>query len=170
LYSVQRHDTPSDTVDSPYMVNLANSSLGVVTGDGNTGGRGGRIPINKPPYGTLTAIDLNTGDTKWQIPLGDTPGVRNNPALRGVALPERLGVAGSPGSLVTKGGLVFSTGGGNVLYAIDSHTGKELWAYDLGQVAYANPMTYRTRDGRQMLVIATGAGANAKLVVFALKR
>ena len=170
LYGLQHRDTPSDTVDGPYMVNLGNSSLGVVTGDGNTGsGRGGRIPINKPPYGTLTAIDLNTGDTKWQIPLGDTPGVRNSPSLRGVALPERLGVAGSPGSLVTKGGLVFSTGGGSVLYAIDSRTGKELWSYDLGQVAYANPMTYRTRDGRQMLVIATGSGASAKLVVFALK-
>jgi quinoprotein glucose dehydrogenase len=170
LYGLQHRDTPSDTVDGPYMVNLGNSSLGVLTGDGNTGGgRGGRIPINKPPYGTLTAIDLNTGETKWQIPLGDTPGVRNNPSLRGVALPERLGVAGSPGSLATKGGLVFSTGGGSVLYAIDSRSGKELWSYDLGQVAYANPMTYRTREGRQMLVIATGNGANAKLMAFALK-
>lgn len=169
LYGLQRRDTPSDTVDSPYMVNLGNSSLGVTLGDGGGGGRGGRIPINKPPYGTLTAIDLNTGDTKWQIPLGDSPNVRNNPALRGVALPDRLGVAGSPGSLVTKGGLVFSTGGGSVLYAIDSRTGKELWSYDLGQVAYANPMTYRTREGKQMLVIATGNGANAKLIAFALK-
>ena len=170
LYALQKHDVPSDTVDGPYMVNLGNSSLGVSVGDaaGGGGGRGARIPINKPPYGTLTAIDLNTGDTKWQIPLGDSPNVRNNPALRGVNLPDRLGVAGSPGSMVTKGGLVFSTGGGNVLYAIDSRTGREVWSHDLGQVAYANPMTYRTSDGRQFIAIATGAGANAKLVVFTL--
>ena len=84
-------------------------------------------------------------------------------------LPETLGVAGSPGSLVTKGGLVFSTGGGRVLYAIDSHTGETLWKYDLGQVGYANPMTYRTRGGKQIVVIATGAGQSARLVAFALK-
>jgi quinoprotein glucose dehydrogenase len=95
--------------------------------------------------------------------------VRNHPALRGVALPAKLGVVGSPGSVVTKGGLLFTTGGGNVLYAIDSRTGETLWEYNLGQVAYANPMTYRTRGGRQFVVIATGSGANAKLVAFALK-
>jgi glucose dehydrogenase len=127
------------------------------------------LPINKPPYGTLTAIDLNSGDTKWTIPLGDNATVRNHPALRGVTLPERLGVAGSPGSLVTGGGLVFSTGGGRVLYAIDAQSGREVWSYDLGQIAYANPMTYRTRAGRQFIVIATGSGANQKLVAFALK-
>jgi quinoprotein glucose dehydrogenase len=170
LYAMQKRDVPSDTVDGPYMVNLGNSSLGVSFRDGpeGTARAGMTLPINKPPYGTLTAIDLNTGDTKWQIPLGDSPNVRNHPALSGVTLPDKLGVAGSPGSLVTKGGLVFSTGGGRVLYAIDSRTGATLWESDLGQVAYANPMTYRTRSGKQMLAIATGSGANGKLVVFAL--
>jgi len=100
------------------------------------GARGARsLPINKPPYGTMTAIDLNTGDTKWTVPIGDSPDVRNHPALAGVSLPATLGVAGSPGSLVTKGGLVFSTGGGRVLYALDSRTGATLWEFDLGQVA-----------------------------------
>jgi glucose dehydrogenase len=127
------------------------------------------LPINKPPYGTLTAIDLNTGETQWHIPLGDSPEVRSHPALAGVALPAKLGVAGSPGSLVTKGGLVFSTGGGRVLYAIDSRSGVTLWEHDLGQIAYANPMTYRTRAGKQFLVIATGTGSNAKLVAFSLR-
>jgi len=70
--------------------------------------------------------------------------------------------------LVTKGGLVFSTGGGRVLYALDSRTGATLWEFDLGQVAYANPMTYRTRAGKQVLVIATGAGTTSKLVTFAV--
>jgi quinoprotein glucose dehydrogenase len=145
-------------------VDLAHSSLGV-----SLPGVTGRLPINKPPYGTLTAVDLNTGDTKWSVTLGDTPEIRANPALKGVALPEKLGVAGSPGALVTKGGLVFVSGGGRVLYAIDSRNGSTLWEYDLGRQAYANPMTYRTRDGKQIVVIATGAGPTARLVAFALK-
>jgi glucose dehydrogenase len=116
----------------------------------------------------LTAIDLNTGDTKWQIPLGDNPQVRNNPALAGVKLPDKLGVVGSPGGIVTKGGLIFITGGGRALYAIDSKTGVYLWEFDLGQVGYSNPMTFRTKAGRQMVVVATGGGTTSKLVAFAL--
>ena len=126
------------------------------------------IPIQKPPYGTLTAIDMNRGEIAWQIPIGDTPQVRENPALAGVALPDRLGVSGAPGPIVTAGGLVFLTGGGDVLYGIDKTTGEELWSAHLGQVGYANPMTYRTRAGRQFVVIATGAGAGTRLVAFAL--
>jgi quinoprotein glucose dehydrogenase len=171
LFALRKNDSPSDTVDAPYMVDLAHSSLGVSMRDGAEGtARGaGKLPINKPPYGTLTAVDLNTGDTKWSVTLGDSPEIRANAALKGVTLPEKLGVAGSPGALVTKGGLVFVSGGGRVLYAIDSKTGATLWEYDLGQQAYANPMTYRTRDGKQFVVIATGSGANARLVAFALK-
>ena len=170
LFSLVKRDATSDTVDAPYMVDLAHSSLGVSFRDGAEGtSRASTLPINKPPYGTLTAIDLNTGNTKWQIPLGDSPDIRANPALKGATLPDKLGIAGSPGSLVTKGGLVFSTGGGRVLYAIDSRSGNTVWEYDLGQIAYSNPMTYRTREGKQFLVIATGGGANSKLVAFSLK-
>jgi quinoprotein glucose dehydrogenase len=68
---------------------------------------------------------------------------------------------------VTAGGLVFLTGGGDVLYAFDSETGAELWSGDLGQRGYANPMTYRASDGRQYVVIATGRGAGARLMAFA---
>ena len=60
------------------------------------------------------------------------------------------------------------TGGGDVLYAFDSQTGAELWSCVLGQVGYANPMTYRASDGRQYVVIATGRGAGARLMAFAL--
>lgn len=170
LFRIVKVETPSDTIDAPYMVDLTTSSLGVSFRDGPEGTTraAGRLPINKPPYGTLTAIDLNTGDTKWTIPLGDSPRVRDHPALKGVALPERLGVAGSPGALVTAGGLLFTTGGGRVLYAIDSRTGAYLAEWELGQIGYANPMTYRTSNGRQYIVIATGAGATAKLMAFAL--
>ena len=126
------------------------------------------LPIQKPPYGTLTAIDMNRGEIEWQVPIGDTPEVRENPVLAGVELPERLGVTGAPGPIVTAGGLVFLTGGGEVLYGIDKATGQELWSADLGKVGYANPMTYRTRAGRQFVVIATGSGAGTRLVAFAL--
>ncbi len=126
------------------------------------------LPIQRPPYGTLTAYDLSVGEIAWQVPVGDTPSVRANPALSGVELPDRLGVSGAPGPIVTGGGVVFLTGGGDALYAIDSRSGEELWSHDLGQDGYANPMTYRAGDGRQYVVIATGRGAGTRLVAFAL--
>ena len=168
LFSIVKRDATSDTVDAPYVVNLGGSSLTLTLRDSSGSAIGGSMPIIKPPYGTMVAIDLNTGETKWTIPFGDTPNLREHPALRGVALPPKLGIVGAPGALVTRGGLVFATGGGRVLYAIDSRTGETLWEHDLGQIAYANPMTYRTQTGRQFIIIATGAGSSAKLVAFAL--
>lgn len=128
------------------------------------------LPIQRPPYGTLTAYDMTAGDIVWQVPVGDTPSIRENPALAGVDLPDRLGVTGAPGPIVTGGGLVFLTGGGDVLYAMDAGTGEELWSWDLGQTGYANPMTYRAGDGRQYVVIATGRGSGTRLMAFALPR
>ena len=90
--------------------------------------------------------------------------------LRGVALPPALGVRGAPGPIVTRSGLLFVTGGGQVLYAIDARDGRTLWQHDFGRLAYSVPMTYATRAGRQFVVVATGAGANAELVAFALKQ
>jgi quinoprotein glucose dehydrogenase len=171
LFKLNRQAAPSDTSDGDYVLDLALSSLSVSPARTDTLGLHQpteALPINKPPYGTLTAIDLNTGAHRWQIPLGDSPAVRNHPALRGVPLPAQLGVAGAPGAIVTRGGLVFLTGGGSVLYAIDKASGATLWEAELGARGYANPMTYRTRAGRQFVLIATGAGAGAKLVAFAL--
>lgn len=170
LFRLQRRDAPSDTVDAPYMLDLANSTLGVSQRDNAEGAvrDAARLPINAPPYGTLTAIDMGRGEIRWQVPLGDTPEVRAHPALRGAVLPERLGVAGSPGGLVTAGGLVFVAGGGRTLYAIDTRTGTVLWEHALGDIGYANPMTWRGTDGVQRLAIATGGGTTSRLVVFAL--
>ena len=164
----------SDTVDARYMVDL-HLPLGVeLPGLHDSAGRDiheatTSLPINKPPYGTLTAIDLDRGERRWQIPLGDTPEIRNAPALRDAKLPPLLGVAGAPGAIVTKGGLLFVTGGGSTLYAIDKTSGTTLWQSELGQVGYAVPMTYRTRAGRQYVVIATGSGKGAKLQAFTLR-
>lgn len=163
VWRIVQRPTPSDTNDMEYHADLANSSISVRFPEG------GAIPVIKPPYGTLTAIDLATGEHRWQIPLGDTPRVRNHPALRGVQLPPYLGVAGAPGGMVSGGGLVFITGGGSTLYAIDAADGQVRWRHDLGRTAYANPMTYRTKAGTQFVVVATGGGAEARLEAFALK-
>ena len=128
----------------------------------------GPIPLIKPPYAYLVAIDLNAGEIAWRVPFGQgSPAIREHPLLQGVELPERLGTPGNAGPLVTRGGLVFVGGGEPYLYAFDKATGSELWRGATPFVTNANPMTYRARSGRQFVVIATGAGADAALVAFA---
>ena len=131
----------------------------------------GGLPLVSPPYAVLTAIDLNQGEIAWKAPLGEgSPAVRNHPLLKGVKLPDRLGSPNSNGgAMVTRSGLVFIGGGDTYFYAFDKKTGKEIWR---GKIPYENtavPMTYRTRSGRQFIVVATGAGAENALVAFALK-
>jgi quinoprotein glucose dehydrogenase len=157
----------TDSLDADYTADLGAQSLRVTVRSRDSSQRPLTLPINKPPYGTLTAIDLNTGETKWSVPLGDNPAVRNNPLLKSLNLPM-LGVAGSPGPIVTAGGLLFATGGGATLYAVDVADGSIRWSAELGQNGYSNPMTYRTSAGKQFVVIATGAANGAKLVAFAL--
>jgi quinoprotein glucose dehydrogenase len=128
-----------------------------------------RLPINKPPYGTMVAIDLATGEQAWNVPFGDTPNIRNHPALRALNLPP-VGIAGAPGPIVTAGGLVFATGGGSTIYALDSGDGRTLWSAPLGQNGYSVPMTYRTRSGRQIVVIAVGGTAGSKLIALAIPK
>ena len=74
---------------------------------------------------------------------------------------------GLSGPLLTGGGLVFISGGGAKLYAIDKTNGKTLWEAELGGGGFGNPMTYETRSGRQFVVIATGE-EDATLMAFAL--
>jgi len=128
----------------------------------------GGLPLTKPPYGHVTAIDLNRGTIAWQRPFGDWPELRNNPALKNVKLPDELGIAGPQGGIVTKGGLFFVGGEDMSLHAIDKTNGKDLWKGTLPARSYGTPMTYRTRTGRQIVVIAVGQGADAALVAFAL--
>jgi glucose dehydrogenase len=126
------------------------------------------LPLLKPPYGHLVAIDLNRGTIKWRVPFGDTPSLRRHPALKAVALPPALGVAGAPGVLATAGGLVIGGGGDAALHVIDAATGAEIWKAALPRRVNATPMTYRTSRGRQFVVAATGGGEDAALVAFAL--
>jgi quinoprotein glucose dehydrogenase len=126
------------------------------------------LPLVKPPYGMLNAVDLNKGAILWQVPFGDTPAVRNHPALKGVALPEKLGVSGAQGPLVTKGGLIFIGGGDMDFHAVDKKTGKDMWSFPLGRRTTSTPSTYRTKSGRQFVVIASGSGVDATLTAFGL--
>jgi quinoprotein glucose dehydrogenase len=149
---------------------VASDYSNVFARGGESVGLPGGLPLNSPPYAVLTAIDLNKGEIAWKSPLGEgSPAIRNHRLLKGVALPERLGSPNSRGgAMVTKSGLVFIGGGDGYLYAFDGKSGAEIWR---GKVAYENaavPMTYRTRSGRQFVVVATGTGADNALVAFAL--
>ena len=129
----------------------------------------GSIPLTKPPYGLLTALDFNRGTLAWQVPAGEgSAAVRNHPLLKGVALPERLGSETNAGPMVTKGGLVFATASEPFLYAYDKATGREVAQLPTPYRPGGNPMTYVARSGRQFVVVATGAGPDASLVAFAL--
>jgi quinoprotein glucose dehydrogenase len=128
----------------------------------------GRLPLTKPPYGEVTAIDLNHGAIAWRQPFGDWPELRENAVLKGVALPPVLGIGGPQGGIVTKGGLFFVGGEDTSLHAIDKANGKDVWQGPLGGRSYGTPMTYRTRNGHQFVVIAAGQGADAHLVGFSL--
>jgi len=159
--------TRTDTLDADYSMDFGAQGLRVSIPPRDSTQRPLNLPINKPPYGTLVAIDLSTGAQRWNVTLGDTHAIRNHPLLKSLNLPP-LGVAGSPGPMVTAGGVIFVTGGGFVLYAIDTRDGAILWQSDLGQAGYSVPMTYRTKAGKQFVVVATGAAQGAKLAAFAL--
>jgi quinoprotein glucose dehydrogenase len=127
------------------------------------------LPIFKPPYGEIIAMDLNRGEILWRAPVGDSPSIRNHPSLKGVTLPERLGVAGAPGAIVTAGGLVLVGGADTALNAFDTRNGELLARIELSRRTSGTPMTYRTRSGQQIVVVSTGAGRDAALVALAVR-
>ena len=138
---------------------------------GSLGGPAG-LPLVKPPWGRITAIDLNSGLHKWMVPNADTPAwARDNPALAGIKL-ERTGSFDQVGLLVTKSllfsgegsGLWRAGGGGNKLRAHDKATGEVLHEFVLPANQSGIPMTYAV-NGRQFIVVAVGArGAAGELV------
>ena len=129
------------------------------------------LPIVKPPYGRITAIDLKSGDHLWMIPNGDTPrSVRANPALAGVEIP-RTGKSTRAGTLVTST-LLFAGegwGGDPWLRAIDKATGEIVREIELPGAQNGHPITYEV-DGRQFVVLSVGAPGQApELVALALR-
>jgi quinoprotein glucose dehydrogenase len=135
------------------------------------------LPIIKPPYGRITALDMNKGELVWQVPHGETPdSIRNHPALKGVTIP-RTGRDGRIGTLVTKSLVIAGEGGfftlpdgrrGAMLRAYDKATGKDAGEVYMPAPQTGSPMTYML-NGKQYIVLAIGGGTySAEIVAFAL--
>ena len=135
------------------------------------------LPLVKPPYGQLNAINLDTGDILWQVPHGETPdAVKNHPALKGLNIP-RTGRPGNVGTLVTKTLLVAGEPGfgvtatgqrGSMLRAYDKKSGAEVGAVYMPAPQTGSPMTYML-NGKQYLVVAISGGTySGELVAFRL--
>ncbi len=140
---------------------------------------GGGLPtiqglrLMKPPYGRITAYDMNKGEIAWQIPNGDTPpAVKNNPALKGLTIPK-TGSPSQAGLLVTKTLLFAGEGAGGLAFfhAYDKATGAEIWQTPIPGPQTSLPMTYM-HQGRQYVVVGVRGptGTGAQLMAFALPR
>ena len=149
-------------------------------GSGEGGGFGLNVkglPLLKPPYGRISAINLDKGEIVWQVAHGETPdNVRNNPALKGLNIP-RTGRSGIIGVLTTKSLVIAGEAGffttpngqrGAMLRAYDKATGKEVGAVYLPAPQSGSPMTYML-NGQQYIVLAiSGAGFSGELIAFKL--
>ena len=131
----------------------------------------------KPPYGRISAINLETGNIVWQVPHGETPdNIKNHPALKGLNVP-RTGRPGNVGTLVTKTLVIAGEPGfgvtangqrGSMLRGYDKATGKEVGAVYMPAPQSGSPMTY-SLNGRQYLVVAISGGAyTGELLAFRL--
>lgn len=127
-----------------------------------------QYPCQKPPWGSLTGIDLNQGDFRWRVILGEFDELK----ARGI---PQTGTPNLGGSIVTAGGLVFIGATNDSRFrAFDKASGKELWVTRLPASGHATPATYLGKDGKQYVVIAAGGGNKynktytGKLVAFTL--
>jgi glucose dehydrogenase len=111
-----------------------------------------RIPCSAPPFGELVAVNVNTGDVAWRVPLG----IVEELEAKGIT---KTGALNLGGSMATASGLVFIGATADSRFrAFDAKTGKELWVTKIDADAKAAPMTFLGRDGRQYVVIMAGGG------------
>jgi quinoprotein glucose dehydrogenase len=112
--------------------------------------------FTKPPYTTLTAYDLNTGEIKWQVPNGD-----HIPTMQAGGPPNTGGVGARYGIVVTKGGVVFHAGGDGKVRAYDEDTGEVLWTGVFNGTTSGVPVSYESK-GRQYFVILASEGGGGR--------
>jgi quinoprotein glucose dehydrogenase len=148
---------------------------------GGGGGGGGALnvqglPIVKPPYSRITAVDLDRGEFRWVVPFGATPdNIKNHPALKGLNLPPLGRPGNNSGTLVTKTLLIAGESNlgptpngqrGAMLRAFDKATGKELGAVYMPAPQSGTPMTYLA-DGKQYVIVAiSGGNYSGELLAF----
>ncbi|MSO62771.1 MAG: pyrroloquinoline quinone-dependent dehydrogenase [Acidobacteria bacterium] len=148
------------------------------------GGGGGRLsvrglPLGKPPYGSLTAIDLKKGEILWKTPHGDTPEViKNHPDLRGLNIPN-TGRPGTVGTLVTKTLLIAADASvgvqadgrrGAMLRAYDKATGARVGAVYMPAAEGGAPMTYMVNSEQYIVIAISGGAYSGELMAFKLPR
>ena len=136
------------------------------------------IPLIKPPWGRITAIDLKQGEILWQVPHGETPdNIKNHPLLQGIDIP-RTGRIGRVGTLITKSLVIAAESGGTItlpsgeegayLRAYDKVTGADAGQVVVPAAASGSPMTYM-HDGQQYIVFAiSGGGFAGELIAYRL--
>ena len=166
----------NDAAASASIAEPAATSAEAAQGCGYNGPQG--LPLVKPPWGRITAIDLNKGEHVWMVPNGEAPDcVKNHPLLKGVALP-RTGKADRSGVLVTKTLLFAGEGGGfrpqpaftggPIFRALDKQNGATLWEFTLPANQEGGPITYMVGE-KQYIVVPVGMrGTPAELVALAL--
>ncbi len=181
LTGVRYISGPGENVgaDAPSLAAKAAGTIVSSTGDAatNSDATAQGLPLLKPPYGRLSAIDLDRGEIRWQVPHGETPdSVRNHPALKGLTIP-RTGQSGAVGALVTKtlvimGDPLATTVPGRprgaMLRAYDKSSGKEVGAVYMPAQQSGTPMTYLL-NGRQFIIVPiSGGNYSGEYLAFAL--
>jgi quinoprotein glucose dehydrogenase len=177
---------PKEVSDMNYIAGTAGEEVKILHGPGENAGAdspmppkkragSGYVPLNvdglpllKPPYGTISAINLDRGEIVWQIAHGETPDVvRNYPALKGMNIPRTGQETYNVGTLVTKTLVIAGDGQitttsdhprGAMLRAYDKKTGKEVGAVYMPAPQSGSPMTYMV-NGKQFIVVAVSGGA-----------
>ncbi len=175
---------PKEVSDIAYIAGTAGHEVAILRGPGENAGadspkppkkKGSEyvpmnvdgLPLMKPPYGTISAINLDSGEILWQIPHGETPDVvRNAPALKGMTIPRTGQETYNIGTLVTKSLVIAGEGQvtttadhprGAMLRAYDKKTGKEVGAVFMPAPQSGSPMTYM-HNGKQYIVVAVSGG------------
>ena len=164
-----RQLVPGEEADLRYMTDNGTTTTGTTVaqyavGTGAGGPRGPEgLPLFKPPYSRITAIDLNTGEHLWMIPVGETPDrIKNNPALAGIDV-GNTGTGAHAPMTVTKNMLIYasqSSDGNPALFAVDKMTGEQLGKVAVSGNSRYGMMTY-VHKGEQYIVLQTGSTLTA---------